>query len=86
MHDIDIEYFSFPFFGGHVTYILVIISLSILYSQAGFLYNGTANIRLDFPCRREFSYFEIDFVDLALRGRAPMDVNLSDRQKGLKNE
>ena len=59
------EYFSFPFYGGHVTYILVIISLSILYSQAGFFYNGTANIRLDFPCRREFSYFEIDFVDLA---------------------
>ena len=31
----------------------------------GFLYNGIVNIRLDFPCQREFLYFEIDFVGWA---------------------
>ena len=48
--------------------------------KAGFLYNGMVNIRLDFPCQREFFCFEIDFVGLALSGWAPVDVNLSTSQ------
>ena len=53
--------------------------------KAGFLYNGMVNIRLDLPCQREFSYFEIDFVGLAFEWPGTCGCE-SIRQKGLKNE
>jgi len=80
LHDIDIEYFSFPFLGGHVTYILVIISLSILYSQAGFLYNVRPTFGLISHAEGNFPTLRSILWVGPLSGRVSVEVNLSTSQ------